>query len=184
MQTDPNSKYILDKLGEINLYTTYRVDQAFIDTREARVKSYKDNNGKKRSEDERRLDIDCEFVDEMVKQSGKDFILDSSESRKHDFRFRKDPENVIWCVDNKVVHEDIFWLHVNKYMQYLDSYNQGKLHYFAFWKFMDRPTKPLKLGDKPEMLVLSVIPAGELLMKMCDPKKMTKNGEKFKIKVI
>jgi hypothetical protein len=49
---------------------------------------------------------------------------------------------------------------------------------------MDRPTKPLKLGDKPEMLVLSVIPAGELLLKMCDPKKMTKDGEKFKIKVI
>ena len=184
MQTDPNSKFILDKLGEINLYTEYRVDQAFIDGREAKVKSYRDNNGKKRTDDERRLDIDCEFVDEMVKQSGKDYILEASESKKHDFRFRKDPENVIWCIDNKVVHEDIFWLHQNKYMQYLESFNQGKLHYFAFWKYMDRPSKPLKVGDKPEFLLLSVIPAGTLLHKMCNPKQMTKDKEKFKVCVV
>lgn len=184
MQTDPNSKYILDKLSEINLNTTYRVDQEFIDTREKKVKSYKDNNGKQRSDDERRLDIDCEFVDELVRKGGKDYILPPTESRKHDFIIRKEPEGVHWCVDNKVIHEDIFWLHMNKYMQYLESFNQGKLHYFAFWRYMDRPSKPLKLGDKPEFLLLSVIPAGIVLHKMCNPKEMTKDKEKYKICVV
>ena len=183
MQLDQNSRYIMDKLSEINLLTEYRVDQAFIDAREAKIKSYKDNNGKKRTEDEKRLDIDCEFVDEMVKQSGKDFIADAVQSKKHDFTF-KNFNGTNWFVDNKIVHEDVFWLHVNKYMQYLNSYNQGLLHYFAFWKYMDRPSKPLKVGDKPELLLLSVIPAGHLLHKMCDPKKMTKDGEKYKVCVV
>jgi hypothetical protein len=181
---DPNSKYILEKLGEININTEYRVDDAFISLRETKVNQYRDNNGKSRSIDERRLDIDCEFVDEMVKRAGKDYILEASHKLKHDFRFRKDPEGVVWCVDNKVIHEDIFWLHINKYVQYLESYNQGKLHYFAFWKFIDRPTKPLKVGDKPEFLLLSVIPAGTLLHKMCDPKMMTKNKDKYKVCVV
>lgn len=185
MQTDQNTKYILDKLGEINLYTEYRVDEKFVNERDTvKIHRYKDNNGKKRTVEEKQMDIDCEFVDEMVKQSGKDFISESTDIRKYDFRFRKDPEGVIWCIDNKVVHEDIFWLHVNKYMQYLESYNQGKLHYFAFWKFMDRPTKPLKVGDKPEFLLLSVIPAGVLLHKMCNPKQMTNDKEKYLVKVL
>jgi hypothetical protein len=182
--SDKNTKYILDVLSDINLHTTYAVDADYLERANAKAKSYKDNNGKSRTYEEKRLDIDCEFADEIVNHSGKDFILPSTEARKHDFRIKKSPEEVIWCVDNKVVHEDEFYLHMNKYTQYLESYRQGQLHYFAFWKFMDRPAKPLKLGDKPEMLVLSVIAAGELLMKMCDPKKMTKNGEKFKIKVI
>jgi hypothetical protein len=184
MHSDPNSKFILNALSDINLNTTFAVDELYLDAREKKLSSYKDNNGKKRTREERCLDIDCEFADEIVRNSGKDYILPSTEARKHDFRFRKDPEQVIWCIDNKVLHEDIFWLHTNKYMQYLESFNNGHLHYFAFWKFMDRPTKPLKLGDKPEMLVLSVIPAGQLLMKMCNPKEMTKDREKYKVKVI
>jgi hypothetical protein len=181
---DNNSKYILDKLSDINMFTTYAVDADYLERANAKAKSYKDNNGKSRTYEEKRLDIDCEFADEIVNHSGKDFILEPTEVRKHDFRFKKMPEEVVWCVDNKVVHEEEFYLHMNKYTQYLESYREGKLHYFAFWKFMERPIKPLKLGDKPEMLVLSVIPAGELLMKMCDPKKMTKSGDKFKIKVV
>jgi hypothetical protein len=181
---DNNSKYILDKLSDINMFTTYAVDADYLERVNAKVKTYRDNNGKSRTYEEKRLDIDCEFADEIVNHSGKDFILPSTEVRKHDFRFKKMPEEVVWCIDNKVVHDEEFYLHMNKYTQYLESYREGKLHYFAFWKFMERPIKPLKLGDKPEMLVLSVIPAGELLMKMCDPKKMTKNGDKFKIKII
>lgn len=181
---DNNSKYILDKLSDINMFTTYAVDSDYLERANAKANSYKDNNGKSRTYEEKRLDIDCEFADEIVNHSGKDFILAASEIRKHDFRIKKLPEEVVWSVDNKVVHDEEFYLHMNKYTQYLESYREGKLHYFAFWKFMERPIKPLKLGDKPEMLVLSVIPAGELLMKMCDPKKMTKNGDKFKIKVV
>ena len=182
--SDKNTKYILDVLSDINLHTTYAVDADYLEKANAKATSYKDNNGKRRTYEEKRLDIDCEFADEIVNHSGKDIILPPTEARKHDFRIKKSPEEVIWCVDNKVVHDDEFYLHMNKYIQYLESNRHGLLHYFAFWKFMDRPTKPLKLGDKPEMLVLSVIPAGELLLKMCDPKKMTKDGEKFKIKVI
>lgn len=189
MQTDQNSKYILDKLGEINLNTTYRVDEAFITERDTvKIHRYKDNNGKKRTVEEKQMDIDCEFVDELVKQSGKDFISESDDIRKYDFKFRKEPENIVWCIDNKVVHEDKFYLHPDKYMQYLESFNQGKLHYFAFWKFMERPTKPLKLGDQPQFMLLSVIPAGVVLHKMVNPKKMTKskNGSepKYIIEVI
>jgi hypothetical protein len=181
---DKNSRYILDVLSDINLHTSYAIDESYLEKANAKAKSYKDNNGKSRTYEEKRLDIDCEFADEIVNHSAKDVILPSTELRKHDFRIKKLPENVEWAVDNKVLHDSEFYLHMNKYTQYLESYRQGQLHYFAFWKFMDRPTKPLKLGDKPEMLVLSVIPAGELLLKMCDPKKMTKDGEKFKVKVI
>lgn len=170
-----------DKLGEINLYTTYVVDDDFIIEREHKVHTYKDNNGKKRTPDERRLDVDCEFVDKLVTESGKDYIKPPSESKKHDFIFVEDKD---YFVDNKVVHEDVFWLHMNKYMQYLESYRQGKLHYFAFWKYMDRPTKPLKVGDKPEFLLLNVIDAGVLLETMCDPRKMTRAKDKFKVEVI
>jgi hypothetical protein len=189
MQTDPNSKYILDKLSEINLNTTYRVDQKFVTERDTvKIYQYGDNNGKQRTEKEKQMDIDCEFVDEMVKQSGRDFILESENIKKYDFRFRKDPENVIWCMDNKVVHQDKFYLHPEKYMQYLKSFNQGKLHYFAFWRFMERPTEPLKVGDQPQFLLLNVISAGMLLHKMVNPKKMTKpknGGEpKYIIEVI
>ena len=49
---------------------------------------------------------------------------------------------------------------------------------------MSRPTKALKVGDKPEFLLLSVIPAGTLLHKMCNPREMTKDKEKFKVCVV
>ena len=58
------------------------------------------------------------------------------------------------------------------------------LDYFAFWKFVERPSAPLKIGDKPEMLLLSVIPTETLLMKMCDPRRMTMTKDKFKIKIV
>lgn len=184
MQLDKNSRYIFDKLTDINMLTTYSVDAAYLEMATTKANSYKDNNGKVRTYEEKRLDIDCEFADEIVNHSGKDFILPATDIKKHDFRIKKTPEEVVWCVDNKVVHDKEFYLSMNKYMQYLASFRDGKLHYFAFWKFMERPIKPLKLGDKPDMLVLSVIPAGELLMNMCNPKKMTKSSDKFKIEVI
>ncbi len=189
MQTDPNSKYILDKLTQINIDTTYCVDQAYITERDTvKILRYKDNNGKKRTDREKKMDIDCEFVDEIVKRSGRDFISDSDDIKKYDFKFRKDPEGVVWCIDNKVVHDKIFYLHPDKYMQYLDSFNKGKLHYFAFWRFVERPTEPLQLGAKPDFITLNVIPAGVLLHKMVNPKKMTsgKDGKdpKYIIEVI
>ena len=87
-----NNKFILDALSNINLNTTYTVDADYLERANAKAKSYKDNNGKSRTYEEKRLDIDCEFADEIVNHSGKDFILPSTESRKHDFRFKKSPE--------------------------------------------------------------------------------------------
>lgn len=183
MQLDKNSKYVLDKINLINMATTYRVDQAYLDAVPEKMKRFKDKATFKRTPEEKRLHIDCEFVDEIVKQSGDPSILPETNIYLHDFRFKKEPEGVIWCCDNKVVHEDEWYLPEDKYIEYLESYRNGTIHYFIFWKFMQRPTKPLELGDKPEFIVLNAIPAGELLMKMCDPKKKSQKGN-YKIKVI
>lgn len=180
---DANSRYILDKITQINIDTTYRVDQAYLDAIPEKMKRFKDKESLKRTPEEKRLHIDCEFVDEIVKQSGDSSILPETNIYLHDFRFTKQPEGVTWYCDNKVVHNDEWYLPEDKYVDYLESYRNGTVHYFVFWRFIERPTKPLKFGDKPEFLVLSVIPAGELLMKMCDPRKKSRNGN-YKIKVI
>ena len=190
MQLDKNSRYILDKLTEINIQTTCVADQAYLDQRDIKVSLYKDNNGQDvpRTPEEKALDIDCEWADHLVLNSGKDYILKPTNS-SHDFRINKEPENVIWCVDNKVVHNDIFYLYEGKYPQYLNNYRKGLLHYFAFWRFIDRPTTAFKLGFKPELMLLSVIPAGTVLEKMCDPRNMTQKADKkglrkYNVKVI
>lgn len=186
--SDVNSKYILDKLSQINIDTTCVVDDAYISQREAKLPLYKDNNGKKRTDKEKRLDIDCEWADHLVLSSGKDFILPVVDPAYY-FRIVKQPENVVWCVDNKVVHDDTFFLYEGKYTQYLSNYRKGHLHYFAFWKFIKRPIVPFEKGFKPELLVLSVLPAGIVLERMCDPRKMTRKPDekglrKYIIKVI
>lgn len=171
-------------LKEINDSTTYTVDQAYVDDVQKKLKKYKNNNGNEgRSEMQKNLDIDCEFADVIVNQSGHASIMKATSIRQHDFCYL-DSSAVIWCVDNKVVHEDTFYLHDNKYMQYLKSYNEGKLHAFAFWRFVSRPIKPLEVGDKPAMHLLKVIPAEELLMKMCNPKNKTRSGDKFVVRVV
>lgn len=181
--TDSNSRYILDKITQINIDTTYRVDQEYLDAIPEKMKRYKDKKSLKRTPEEKRLHIDCEFADEIINHSNDACILPSIDIYKHDFRFKKEDEGVIWCCDNKAVHVDEWYLPEDKYIEFLDSYRNGTIHYFVFWKFIERPTKPLKIGDKPEMMVLSVIPAGELLMKMCDPKNKSQNGN-YKVKVI
>jgi len=174
---DANSRYILDKITQINIDTTLVVDQAYIDERDNfKIYQYKDNNGKKRKKEEKQLNIDCEWADQIVLNSGKDYILNPT-NKAHDFRIKKEPENVIWCVDNKVVHNDIFYLYEGKYMSYLENYRKGLVHYFAFWRFLERPTQPFELDDKPELTTLSVIPAGIVLEKMCDPKNMTQKAD-------
>jgi hypothetical protein len=178
------SQNLYNTLKEINDTTEYVVDQAYVDDVQQKLKKYKNNNGNSdRSDLQKNLDIDCEFADVIVNKSGNPAIMEASNIRQHDFRYL-DASAVIWCVDNKVVHEDTFYLHDNKYMQYLKSYNEGKLHAFAFWRFETRPIKPLAVGDKPKMHLLKVIPAGELLMKMCKPKEKTRSGDKFVIRVI
>jgi len=177
---DANSRYILDKITQINIDTTLVVDQAYIDTRDnIKVKTYQNNNGNDdRDDNQKKLDIDCEWADQIVLNSGKDYILNPTVT-DHDFRIKKEPENVIWCVDNKVVHNDIFYIHEGfKYEKYLKSYRKGLLHYFAFWRFLQRPTKPFELGFKPELETLSVIPAGIVLEKMCDPRNKTQKPDK------
>lgn len=175
---------ITNVLKEINEKTTYVVDQEYVDGVQKKLKSYKNNNGNSdRSDLQKNLDIDCEFADVIVNKSGHPSIMEASNIRQHDFRFL-DSSAAIWSVDNKVIHEDTFYLHDNKYMQYLKSYNEGKLHAFAFWRFVNRPVKPLAVGDKPAMHFLKVIPAAELLMKMCNPKQKTRSGDKFVIKVV
>lgn len=171
-------------LKEINEKTTYVVDQAYVDDVQSKLTKYKNNNGNEgRSDLQKNLDIDCEFADVIVSKSGHPSILEATNLRQHDFRYL-DHTGFIWSVDNKVVHEDTFYLHDNKYMQYLKSYNEGKLHAFAFWRFVNRPIKPLAVGDKPEMHMLKVIPAAELLLKMCKPKEKTRSGDKYVIRVI
>lgn len=181
-----NAKYIFDVLSSINSNSTYKIDEDYILKADTKAHKYKDNNGKRRTYEEKRLDIDCEFADEIVLHSHHASILEATEVRKHDFKISKMVGNssVVYAVDNKVVHDTEFFLHMNKYTQYLESYRQGQLEYFAFWKFSERPTQPLKIGDKPEMLLLSVIPTETLLMKMCDPRNMTKTKDKFKIKIV
>lgn len=178
------STNLYNTLKEINTSSTYVVDQTYVDQVKSKLKKYKNNNGNSdRTELQKNLDIDCEFADVIVNESGHASILKATSIRQHDFCFL-DSSAVIWCVDNKVVHEDTFYLHDNKYMQYLKSYNEGKLHAFAFWRFANRPIKPLEVGDKPMMHLLKVIPAKDLLMKMCNPKNKTRSGDKFVIRVI
>jgi hypothetical protein len=175
---------LYEVLKDINKNTTYSIDQEYVDQVQAKLKSYKNNNGNSdRSELQKNLDIDCEFADVLVAKSGNPSILEATHIRNHDFRFL-DQSGVIWCVDNKVIHEDTFYLHDNKYMQYLKSYNEGKLHAFAFWRFASRPTKPLVVDDKPVMHLLRVIPAAQLLQQMCNPKQKTKSGDKFAIRIV
>ena len=180
------SAYIFEVLSNINSNSTYKIDKDYILKADTKAHKYKDNNGKRRTYEEKRLDIDCEFADEIVNHSKNECILEATELRKHDFKISRLEGNsaIVYAVDNKVVHVDEFYLHMNKYTQYLESYRQGQLDYFAFWKFVERPSAPLKIGDKPEMLLLSVIPTETLLMKMCDPRRMTMTKDKFKIKIV
>jgi len=180
--SDANSKYILDKITQINDKSVYCVDQAYLDAIPAKMETY---NPGDRDPAKVRLDIDCEFVDDILKKSGDPAILPESNIYLHDFRFKKEPEGVIWCCDNKVVHNDEWYLSPGKkHKDYLKSYQNGTIHYFVFWRFIERPTKALGLGDQPKFEVLSVIPAGQLLMKMCDPNNVAKKSGNYKIKVI
>lgn len=135
-----------DFMGEIT------IDQAFIDYRNQMMWKFRSNG---RDENTRLMHADCLIVEYSMVQFG---FATESNCKEFDFEAR---------VYNAKVDVKIYdkWFNIpsDKVEWYLMNIKKGLLTHFAFYRWVNKPLKPLVAGDKVKLDFIEVRDATEVM---------------------
>ena len=141
--------YILkcnDFMGDIT------IDQAFIDYRNQMKWKFRANG---RDENQRLMDADCLIVEYTMIQSA---FAEESYCKEFDYEVRQYNAKV----DVKI-YDKWFNIPSDKLEWYKMNIKKGLLTHFAFHRWVNKPTKPLVVGDVVKTELVNVISAVEVL---------------------
>ena len=133
-------------MGEIT------IDQAFIDYRNQMMWKFRSNG---RDENQRLMDADCLIVEYSMVQSA---FAEESYCKEFDYEVRTFNAKVDVKIYNK-------WFNIpsDKVEWYVGNVNKGLLTHFAFHRWVNKPLKPLVVGDKVKTDFINVVLAKEVM---------------------
>jgi hypothetical protein len=138
-----------DFLGQIT------IDQAFIDYRNQKKQQFGANG---RDDNTRLMHADCLIIEYSMVQSA---FASESYCKEFDFEIRKYNSKVDVKIYNK-------WFNVpaEKTNWYLMNINKGLLTDFAFYKWVNKPLKPLEVGNVVQVELVEVRNAKEVMQNL------------------
>jgi hypothetical protein len=140
-----------DFLGKIT------IDQAFIDYRNQMKWKFKANG---RDENTRLMHADCLILEYAMIQSA---FATESYCKEFDYEVRMYNAKV----DAKIF-DQWFNISLDKLKWYLMNIEKGLLTHFAFYRWVNKPTKPLEVGDVVQLELIQVRSAAELMERLED----------------
>lgn len=154
--TDLSQRYMNSLLGYLikcnDFLGPITIDQAFIDYRNQMMWKFKANG---RDENTRLMHADCLIIEYSLIQGamasdpgGKEYDIDIK-----DFNAK---------IDIKI-YDKWFNIPSDKVEWYMMNIRKGLLTHFAFYKWVNKPAKPLVVGDVVQVNLTSVVSAEEVL---------------------
>ena len=128
------------------------VDQAFIDYRNQMVWKFKAGG---RDETTRLMHADCLIVEYSLVQGA---MVSAAGCKEHDF--------IVSDFNAKVdakIYDKWFNIPTDKTTWYLKNINEKELTHFAFYQWVNKPIKPLVVGDVVQVKLVEVSPAKDVM---------------------
>lgn len=128
------------------------IDQAFIDYRNQMKWKFKANG---RDDNTRLMHADCLIIEYSMIQGG---MASNPGGKEADISL----DNFNAKVDIKI-YDKWFNIPSDKVEWYMMNIKKGLLTHFAFYRWVNKPLKPLEVGDVVQTSFTSVVPAEEVL---------------------
>ena len=135
-----------DRLGVIT------IDQAFIDYRNQMAWKFRAGN---RDVNTRIMNADCLIVEYSLIQGA---MVAEPYGMEQDFVVSK----YMALVDAKI-YDKWFNIPADKVQWYMKNIKEGLLTHFAFYRWVNKPARPLEVGDTVELRLIEVSPAETVL---------------------